>query len=116
MEYNLEGRTSQFGKRAIDLLKSIKETSVTKPILSQMIRSCTSVGANYREANGASSKRDFINKIAICRKEMNESKHWIEMLAHACPERNEELRIYWKEAHELTLIFNKIYHSSKNKK
>ena len=74
----------------------------------QLIRSATSVGANYCEANSASSKKDFNNKIFICRKEIQETKYWIEMLAESNPEEKEKLKILWKETHKLTLIFNKI--------
>ena len=89
---------------------------ISKPIIVQLVRSSTSVGANYREANSASSKKDFTNKIAIARKEINETKYWIELLADIIEEvKKVELRVCWKEAHELSLIFNKIYHSSKNK-
>jgi len=54
-----------------------------------LLRAGTSVGANYQEANGASSKKDFKNKIAICRKEIMETKYWLRMLSKA-DEHNEE--------------------------
>lgn len=60
------------------------------------------------EANGASSKKDFKNKIFICRKEIQETKYWIELLAQSNPGQDKNLRVLWKEAHELALIFNKI--------
>lgn len=66
------------------------------------------------EANGASSKRDFQNKIFICKKEAQETKHWLRMLAKCIPERKEELRKIWVEAQELTLIFQKITSTLKN--
>jgi four helix bundle protein len=59
------------------------------------------------EATGASSKKDFINKIFICRKEVQETKHWLRMLAVCLEDEKEEIRILWKEAQELTLIFPK---------
>ena len=92
----------------INLIKNIKENNLNKNIISQLIRSATSVGANYCEANGSSSKKDFRNKIYICKKEAKESKFWIEMLAEVEKDKKEELRKLWKEAHELTLIFSKI--------
>ena len=74
-----------------------------------MIRSSTSVGANYCEANGASSKRDFRNKIYICKKEIQETKYWLELLEEMIDEgKKAELGLLQKEAQELTLIFNKI--------
>jgi len=60
------------------------------------------------EANAASSKKDFGNKIFICKKESQETKHWIRMLAQCFPEKKDQLAKLWKEAHEITLIFQKI--------
>jgi len=83
--------------------------------VSQVIRSSTSVGANYCEANGASSKKDFRNKIHICKKEIQETKYWLELLGEVVSENQKaSLRKLWKEAHELTLIFNKISGTLKN--
>ncbi len=114
MQYDLEERTKQFSKDIIELLSKAKKDIVNKGLISQLIRSATSVGANYNEANAASSKRDFRNKIFLCRKEIQEAKYWIELLAKSNPEIKPPLRKLWKEAHELTLIFNKISTSLKN--
>jgi four helix bundle protein len=108
MKYDLEERTKKFSKEVISLLVKIKRNRINENIVSQLARSATSVGANYCEANGASSKKDFRNKIFICRKEIQETKYWLEILAEANPEIKDKLRKLWKEAHELTLIFNKI--------
>ena len=103
-----------FGESVIILCKSLKPTSINGPLINQLIRSATSVGANYMEANGASSKKDFVNKIFICKKELQESKHWLRMLSTAVPESSDKLRDLWREAQELTLIFQKICSSSRN--
>lgn len=66
------------------------------------------MGANYMEANCASFKKDFRNKIFICKKETQETKHWLRMMAKAAPGKKEEIRTLWKECHELNLIFQKI--------
>ncbi len=108
MKYDLEERTKKFSKEVIGLLVKIKRNRINENIISQLARSATSVGANYCEANGASSKKDFRNKIFICRKEIQETKYWLEILAESNPEIKDKLRKLWKEAHELTLIFNKI--------
>jgi len=113
MQYDLEDRTKKFSKEIIEFLSEIKQNNINQNIISQLIRSATSVGANYCEANGASSRKDFKNKIFICRKEIQETKYWIELLAEII-ENKEKLRKLWKEAHELTLIFNKISSSLKN--
>ena len=107
-KYNLEERTAIFGEDVIKLCRTTKNDNLTSPILNQLIRSGTSVGANYMEANGASSKKDFRNKIFICKKEAQETKHWLRMLSSALPEEADALRVFWKEAQELTLIFQKI--------
>ena len=107
-EYNLEARTSIFGEKCILMCRKIVQDTITKPLISQIVRSSTSVGANYAEANGASSKKDFKNKIHICKKEIQESKHWLHMISVACPEQATETSDLWKEAQELTLIFGKI--------
>ena len=112
--YNLETRTSKFGGDIILFCRKISQDTITKPLISQIIRSATSIGANYMEANGASSKKDFKNKIHICKKEAQESKHWLHMISIACPENSEEARILWKEVQELTLIFGKIISTLKN--
>jgi four helix bundle protein len=108
MDYDLEKRTRKFSKDLIIFLSKIKKNQLNFNIISQLIRSGTSVGANYCEANGASSKKDFKNKIYICKKEIQETKYWIELLSYSNPEEKENLRKLWREAHELTLIFNKI--------
>jgi len=108
MDYDLEERTAKFGESVIEFAKNLKETTINKPLIGQLIRSSTSIGANYMEANQASSKKDFKNKISICRKESNESKHWLRMISKANIDKREDCRKLWKEAHELTLIFSKI--------
>ena len=108
LEYDLAERTAKFGEGIILFCKTIKPTVITKPIVIQLIRSATSIGANYSEANNASSKRDFRNKIFIVKKECQETKHWLRMLAAAEPQYKEQLKVLWEECHELTLIFQKI--------
>ena len=114
MQYDLEVRTKKFSHSVIDTLSQIPTNELNRSIISQLIRSATSIGANYCEANNASSRKDFSNKIYICRKEAQETKYWLELLAKASPEFIVKLRLLWKEAHELTLIFNKISSSLRN--
>lgn len=115
MKYDLEERTAKFGENIIDFTKKIKISLINKPLIEQLIRSGTSVGANYCEAIGASSKQDFRNKISICKKEIQETKYWLRMIARSNPDLKEEIRKIWKEAQELTLIFSKILGSLKKK-
>jgi four helix bundle protein len=110
-KYDLEERTAKLGENVIALCRTLEQSAITRPVISQIVRSATSVGANYMEANAASSKRDFRNKIHICKKESQETKHWLRMLANCFPERKDEIRKLWQESQELTLIFQKITHS-----
>lgn len=108
MNYDLEGRTKLFSKNVINLLKKVRRDIINQNIIGQLIRSATSVGANYCEANGASSRNDFKNKIFICRKEIQETEYWLEILLEVNIQLKKEIELLQKEAHELTLIFNKI--------
>lgn len=114
-KYDLEERTAKFGEEIIEFFKSIDETTINRPLISQLIRSATSIGANYYEANGASSKQDFKNKIHICKKETQETKFWLRMLVKSNPEVRDKAKELWKETQELTLIFSKIISSLKGK-
>jgi len=106
--YDLEERTAKFGESVIDFSKSLSRTLVTAPLISQLVRAATSVGANYLEADAASTKKDFQYKISLCRKEAKETRHWLRMVAHAIPEKRDEARKLWKEAQELVFIFSAI--------
>lgn len=106
--YDLEERTGRFGEAIIDFAKSVPKDTVTIPLISQLVRSGTSIGANYLEADGASIKKDFHYKITISRKEAKETRHWLRMIAHAVAEKKGEARILWQEAQEFVLIFSAI--------
>lgn len=114
-KYNLEDRTARFGENIIKFIKLVKLNIINQDIIRQLIRSATSIGANYCEADGAESKKDFRHKIGICKKESKETKHWLRMLAEANYEYKEKCREFWKEAQEFTLIFSKIINNSKNR-
>ena len=113
-KFDLEERTAQFGEQIILFARSVKIDVISKPLIDQIVRSATSIGANYMEANGGSSKKDFRNKIHICKKEAQETQHWLRMLSTALPERKDELRKLWQECHELVLILQKITSSLKD--
>ena len=107
-KYDLEERTAVFGERIIDFVKTLPKNTINSEFIKQIIRSSTSIGANYVEADGAESKKDFRHKIAIVKKESKETKHWLRMIARANPSRKDECRELWNEAQELTLIFSSI--------
>jgi len=114
-KYDLGERTAKFGEDIIEFCKSLKESTVNVPLIKQLVRSGTSIGANYCEANEASSKQDFKNKIHICKKEVQETKFWLRMIVKSNPETKETAKGLWKEAQELTLIFSRIISSLKGK-
>ena len=107
-KYDLEERTAKFGEDIIEFTKSLPNTSINRPLISQIVRSGTSIGANYMEADGADTKKDFHHKIGICKKESKETMHWLRMIAKANPTRKEDCRKFWKEVHEFALIFSSI--------
>ena len=114
--YDLEERTTLFSEGLIDFYKKCPKNIITVPLIDQGLRSGTSIGANYCEANGASSKKDFKNKIFICKKEGKETLYWLRLIGRALDEEKlkEECRKLWQEAKELTLIFSKIAFSTKS--
>lgn len=111
MKFDLERRTTLFGEKIIDFVRTIRLDEITKHLAGQLVRSGTSIGANYREANEASSRKDFRNKIFISKKESSESEHWLHLIARALPTKRDEAAMLSAEAHEYILIFGKIIRS-----
>ena len=114
-KFDLEERTTVFAENIIKFAKKIPKTAVNLPIIRQIVRSGTSVGANYHEANGASSEKDFKNKICICKKEAKETKYWLRLIIVANPELETEGKPLMQETHELILIFSKVVITMENK-
>lgn len=109
IKYDLEERTAKFGENVIVLMKQTPKNEITRPLITQLVKAATSVGANYSEADDAESKKDFKHKIGICKKESRESKHFLRMLSVATSGFTTELEVLSREAKELNLIFNAIY-------
>jgi four helix bundle protein len=108
-KYDLEERTAKFGEDVIRYCRELPKDEITRPIINQLTKCGTSVGANYCEADDAESKKDFKHKIGICKKESREAKHFLRMSAIAVPDKADKARILWTEAKELNLIFNAIF-------
>jgi four helix bundle protein len=104
-KYDLEERTAAFGEQVIMFAKTIPLGPVNTPLIIQLVRAATSVGANYCEADDAVSKKEFLNKIGTCKKEARETKHWLRMIATAEPGLKDMARPLWQESKELHLIF-----------
>jgi four helix bundle protein len=103
-KYDLDERTLKFLKNVIVFLRSLHKDFVNVELGRQLIRSSGSVGANYREANEAVSKKDFAFRIRICRKEAKESSFWLS--SYDCGgELEEKRKALLQEALELSKIF-----------
>ncbi|MBI2888926.1 MAG: four helix bundle protein [Parcubacteria group bacterium] len=113
-KYDLEERTARFGEDTIEFARQIPKDTVTAPLISQFVRSGTSIGANYCEADCAESRKDFEHKLGICKKEAKETKHWLRMIAKAVPSLKNTAQKLWKESNELQLIFISIIKKSKS--
>jgi four helix bundle protein len=111
--YDLEERTAKFGEAIVHFAKTIPTGPVTLPLISQVVRSGTSIGANYCEADESGTKKEFRHKISICKKEARETKHWLRMLVAAVPDLKPSAVPLWKEAKELHLIFAAVHRNSK---
>ena len=108
-KFDLEERTAKFGEEIIRFAQAMPKNEVTRPLVTQLVKCGTSVGANYCEADDAESKNDFRHKIGICKKEARESKHFLRLSMVAVPQMGERGQKLWQEAKELNLIFNSIY-------
>jgi four helix bundle protein len=113
--FDLEERTAKFGEAVVRFVKSVQLTAVTNPIVSQLVRSATSIGANYCEADDSGSRKEFLYRISICKRESRETKHWLRMLVAALPDSKEDARTLWIEAKELHLIFASIFRGRRSK-
>ena len=110
--FDLAERTARFGESVVRFCLELKSTAVTRPLISQLVRAGTSVGANYLEADEAGSKKEFRYRISLCKRETRETKHWLRMLSPAIPQSLAAAREIWKEADELIRIFGTIYRNS----
>lgn len=108
MKYDLEERVTKLAINIINFCKEIPKNNITFPLIDQLMRSGTSIGANYTEANGGASRKDFKNKIIIAKKEAMETKYWLRLIANAENKLKDKCRLLWQETHEITLIFSKI--------
>jgi four helix bundle protein len=87
-KFDLEERTACYGEAVIRFAKTLPKDVVNSPLISQLVRAATSIGANYCEADDAVSKKDFRHKIGTCKKEARETKHWLRMIVAAEPKVN----------------------------
>jgi four helix bundle protein len=108
-KFDLEDRTAKFGEEIIKFCRDLPKDEITRPLINQLVRCGTSVGANYCEADDAETRKDFKHKIGICKKESRESKHFLRMAWIAVPSKEDQIKKLWNEAKELNLILNAIF-------
>ncbi len=110
--YDLEERTEIFAKDVIALCNALPKGTVNIELISQLVRSAGSVGANYIEANDGLSQKDFVHRIRICRKEAKESRYWLRLLAPSNSQHETQLAKLAQESTELMSIFGAILKKS----
>ncbi|PSO43648.1 four helix bundle protein [Candidatus Saccharibacteria bacterium QS_8_54_8] len=111
--YDLEERMLDFGARVVKHCSGLRDYEMVS-ITAQLIRSATSIGANYCEANNAASKQDFRSKIFIAKKEAGETKYWLKMLKRLGDESSER-DVLEQESQELLMILQKIVNTMRQK-
>jgi four helix bundle protein len=105
MKRELEARTKRFALSTIGLVGKLPRGKVSDIIGYQLLKSGTSIGANYREANRAQSHDDFIHKVAICEKEAAETEYWLELALEAKLIESGSTEELLREVRELLAIF-----------
>ena len=111
--YDLEDRTLEYGKRIIHLSKALPKNTINFKLIGQLVRSGTSMGANYREANETETKKDFKFRIRICRKEGKETIYLLKLIIEANPSFEKRINPLLQETYELVKIFATILENSK---
>lgn len=111
--WDLRERTKLFAIRVIKMFTSLPKTEEARVLGKQVLRSGTSVGANYREAHRARSKPEFISKLGDCLKELDETSYWFELLAESGILSQAKLEDLVDECHQLIAIMTTISKNSK---
>lgn len=114
--YDLEQRTTEYAKRVIRLCQALPKNIINNPFISQILRSSGSIGANYREANDALGKKDFVHRLKISRKEAKETMHWLDLIETANPSFIVRMKDLKQENQELINILSAIIKKSTTKK
>lgn len=112
---DLGERLLEYGAQVIKFVESLPPTLVARRVGDQLLRSATSVGANYEEAQGAESKSDFVHKLQIALKEMRESHYWLRLLAKAETVSLDRLAPLIEEATQLRAMLSKAVATVKGK-
>ena len=111
--FNLEDRTFKFAQDVRNFLKNINKSISNFEDAKQLVRSSGSVGANYIEANESFSKKDFVHRVKISRKEAKESRYWLLLLDLSNDNLDKQRKVLVNEVTELMKIFGAIIEKSK---
>ena len=117
-KHDIYGRVTRFVVRVIKFAEKLSKSFSARIIAKQLVRSSSSIGANLQEADGATSKKDFVNKVGIARKESQETRYWLNLLLAAELVKNQEnigeLKSLHIESDEITKILSSIINKTKN--
>jgi len=111
----LESRTKEFPIRIVRFVTEVPKGKVTDTLGIQLLRAGTSIGANYREANRAQSRNDFIHKIALVEKEAGETQYWLEIFEELRMGNTDDRQWLLRESNSLIAIFTSIGKTSKSR-
>ncbi|MEW6142534.1 MAG: four helix bundle protein [Chloroflexota bacterium] len=106
--FDLQQRTFEFAKGAVSFCRALGKAPVDRELAEQLLRSATSVGANYIEANEALSKKDFMLRIKTCRKEAKENAYWLKLVSTPSADMKRQRASLLAESNELVKIFSAI--------
>ncbi len=112
----LEKRTKAFALRIVGFDAALPRNRVSDTLGNQLLKSGTSVGANYREANRAQSRNDFIHKIALVEKEAAETQYWLELFDASDMGNSEDRRWLLEQSNELLAIFTSVGKTAKSRR
>ena len=114
-EFDIGCLASSIGELIIDFAGGVHQTPITSPLISQLVRAGTSIGANLAEADESDTQKEFLYRMSLARRESKETQHWLRMLARAFPENADAGRDLWKEAEEIKRILSAICRNTRNK-
>jgi len=109
----LEERSKRFALAIIDLVERMPRNRSSEVVGRQLLRSGTSVGANYREANRGVSREDFINKVGISTKEASETEYWLELISESPRLKTADSLPLLQESREILAILTTIGKNAK---
>ena len=107
-EFDLEKRTTEFAKAVIRVCRTLPRNPMNDRLVGQEVGAAGSIGANYREANDALGKKDFVQRMKIARREAKESYHWLELILEANTNKESDFKPFIREAVELKNILSSI--------